>query len=52
MSVQGRWSVVETPGYDMSVPTAYIQFDQDGGESAFNCLAGVIHGTYNAVEFA
>jgi hypothetical protein len=32
MSVRGRWRVVETPGYDMAVPSAYILFDQDGGE--------------------
>ncbi len=32
MSVQGRWLVVETPGYDMAVPAAsYILLDQDGG---------------------
>lgn len=53
MSVQGRWRVVETPGYDMAAPDAYILFDQDGGEFAFDCLTGSIHGVCNddAVEF-
>lgn len=53
MSVHGRWRVVETPGYDMAVPTAYILFDQDGGEFAFDCLTGSIHGACDgdAVEF-
>ena len=53
MSVQGRWRVVETPGYDMAVPGTYILFDQDGGEFTFDCLTGSIHGTCDgdAVEF-
>lgn len=54
MSVQGRWRIVETPGYDMAVPAAYILFDQDGGAFAFDCLTGSIHGACegNAVEFS
>ena len=53
MSVQGRWRVVETPGYDMAAAGAYILFDQDGGEFAFDCLTGSIYGTCggDAVEF-
>lgn len=54
MSVRGRWRVIETPGYDMAVPGAHILFDRDGGEFAFDCLTGSIHGACNgdAVEFA
>ena len=53
MSVRGRWRVVETPGYDMAVAGAYILFDEDGGEFAFDCLTGSIHGACegDAVEF-
>jgi hypothetical protein len=54
MSVQGRWRIVETPGYDMAVPAASILFDKDGGEFAFDCLTGSIQGDCegNAVEFS
>ena len=53
MSIRGRWRVVETPGYDMAAAGAYILFDEDGGEFAFDCLTGHIHGTCDgdAVEF-
>ena len=53
MSVQGRWRIVETPGYDMTVPGTYILFGQDGGEFAFDCLIGSIHGAGDGdvVEF-
>jgi len=44
MSIRGKWRVVETPGYDMAVPGAYISFGKDGGEFAFDCLTGSIHG--------
>jgi hypothetical protein len=44
MSIRGRWRVVETPGYDMAVAGAYILFDEGGGEFAFGCLTGSIHG--------
>lgn len=42
MSVRGRWRVVETPGFDMAGAGAYILFDEDGGEFAFDCLTGAI----------
>ena len=45
MSVQGRWRVVETPGYDMAVAGADILFDAVGGEFAFDCLTGSICGS-------
>lgn len=53
MSVQGRWRVVETPGHDMVGPGACILFDEEGGECAFDCLTGSIHGACLAgdVEF-
>ena len=53
MSIRGRWRVVETPGYDMAVASAYILFDKDGGEFAFDCLTGFIDGACHgdAVEF-
>ncbi|MFZ3311778.1 MAG: hypothetical protein WA280_20705 [Xanthobacteraceae bacterium] len=37
----------------MAVAGAYILFDEDGGEFAFDCLTGSIHGACdnNAVEF-
>lgn len=54
MSVRGRWRVVETAGYDMAVPGAYILLDQDGGEFAFDCLTGSISGACegDAIEFS
>ena len=54
MSLRGKWRVVETPGYDMAVPGAYILFDEDGGEFAFDCLTGSLHGACegDAVEFS
>jgi hypothetical protein len=53
MSIRGRWRVVETPGYDMAVAGAYILFDEDGGEFAFDCLIGSVHGSCDgdAVQF-
>lgn len=53
MSVQGRWRVVETPGYNVAMSGAYILFDRDGGEFAIDCLAGSIHGVCDgdAVDF-
>ena len=52
MSVQGRWRIAETPGYDMGQP-AYIFFGKNGGEFASGCLTGAIHGACDgdAVEF-
>ena len=54
MSIRGRWRIVETPGYDMAVAGAYIQFNEDGGEFAFDCLTGSIHAACDgdAVEFS
>jgi hypothetical protein len=53
MSVQGKWRIVETPDHDMAVPSAYILFGKSGGEFAFDCLTGSIHGVCesDAVEF-
>jgi hypothetical protein len=53
MSIRGRWRVVETPGYDMAVAGAYILFDEDGRELAFDRLIGSIHLACDgdAVEF-
>jgi hypothetical protein len=53
MSIRGRWRIVETPGYDIAVVGAYILFDEDGGEFAFDCLTGSIHVACDgdAVEF-
>ena len=53
MSIRGRWQVVETPGYDMALASAHILFDEAGGEFAFDCLTGSIHGVCrgDAVEF-
>lgn len=53
MSVQGKWHVIKTPGYGMAGPNSYIVFDKNGGEFAFDCLTGAIHGTCEgeAVEF-
>lgn len=44
MSIRGRWQVVKTAGYDMALAGAYILFDGAGGEFAFDCLTGSIHG--------
>lgn len=44
MSLLGGWRIVETPGYDMAGPAAYIQFDADGGEFALDYLTGSFHG--------
>ena len=53
MSIRGRWHVVETPGYDLAVAGAYIQFDEGGGEFAIDCLTGAIQGACDGdvVEF-
>jgi hypothetical protein len=57
VSVQGKWRIVQMPDYvddfpDMAEP-AYILFSQDGGEFAFGCVTGAIHGVLsgNACEF-
>lgn len=53
MSMLGRWRVVETPGWDMAGPGAYMLFGEEGGEFALDCLTGSIHGTCHGddVEF-
>jgi hypothetical protein len=53
MSVGGRRRIVKTPGYDMVLAGAYIEFYEDGAEFAFDCLTGSIHGACQgvAVEF-
>lgn len=54
MSLRGRWRVIETPGYDMAMAGACIVFDEVGGEFAFDCLTGAIHGSPDgdAVQFS
>lgn len=44
MTVKGKWRVVEIPDYDMALRGAYIRFGKSGGEFAFDCLTGSIHG--------
>ena len=53
MSMLGRWRVVETPGWDMARPGAYIPFGEEGGEFVFDCLTGSFHGNCHGddVEF-
>ena len=59
MSVQGKWRIVEMPDYESDYPDmmepAYILFDgEGGGEFAFGCVTGAIHGAGDAgdaVEF-
>jgi hypothetical protein len=57
MSLQGKWRIVQMPDYlddfpDMAEP-AYILFCPSGGEFAFGCVTGTIHGiaSANACEF-
>lgn len=54
MSVQGKWRVIETPGYDMAGSRSYIAFGKTGGEFALDCLTGAIHGACdgNAVQLS
>jgi hypothetical protein len=44
VSVQGKWRIVELPGYEADyadlVEPAYILFGPDGGEFAFGCVTG------------
>ena len=57
MSVHGKWRIVEMPDYEAGYPNmmgpAYILFDKSGGEFAFGCVTGAIHGIAdgNAIEF-
>jgi len=53
MTVLGRWQVIETLGYNLIGPGAYILFAEEGGEFAFDYLTGSIHGACHGddVEF-
>jgi hypothetical protein len=57
VSVQGKWRIIEMPDYETDYPDmmgpAFILFDQAGGEFAFGCVMGAIHGSAdgNAIEF-
>lgn len=53
MNVRGKWRIVKTPGYDMSLADAYIQFDEHGGAFAIDCLTGTIESACegDAAEF-
>jgi hypothetical protein len=47
--MKGKWRIVEMPGYAPDYPDvvepAYIRFDgKGGGEFAFGCVTGAIHG--------
>jgi len=48
MSIKGKWRIVEMPDYQDNYPDmvgpAYILFDESGGEFAFGCVTGAIHG--------
>jgi hypothetical protein len=57
MSIRGKWRIVRMPDYEADFPDmmgpAYILFGKSGGEFAFGCVTGAIHGTAkgDAVEF-
>lgn len=53
MNIRGRWRIVATPGYDMDVTDAYIQFDDEGGAFVIDCLAGAVDAACDgdAIEF-
>jgi hypothetical protein len=58
MTLQGKWRIVELPGYeadyaDMMGP-AYFLLGPTGGEFAFGCVTGAIQGAFDgdAVEFS
>jgi hypothetical protein len=57
MSIRGKWRITEMPDYEADYPNmmgvAYIRFGKSGGEFAFGCVSGAIHGTVdgNCVEF-
>jgi hypothetical protein len=57
--MKGKWRIVEMPDYTPDFPDmvekAYIQFDgKGGGEFAFGCVTGAIHGADDSddVEFS
>ena len=50
--MKGKWRIVEMPDYTSDFPDmvepAYIVFDgKGGGEFAFGCVTGAIHGAGN-----
>jgi hypothetical protein len=56
--MKGKWRIVKMPDYTSDYPDmvepAYILFDgKGGGEFAFGCVTGAIHGAGNgdAIEF-
>ena len=57
--MKGKWRIVKMPDYTSDFPDmvehAYILFDgKGGGEFAFGCVSGVIHGAddeSDAIEF-
>jgi hypothetical protein len=56
--MKGKWRIVRMPDYEVGFPDmmepAYVLFDgRGGGEFAFGCVTGAIHGAGggNAVEF-
>lgn len=57
MTLQGKWRIVELPGYEADYPDmigpAYILFGRQGGEFAFGCVTGSFPAavTTNAVAF-
>lgn len=57
MSVQGKWRIIEMPDYEDEFPDmmepAYIRFARSGGDFAFGCVTGAIHGVCQAssIEF-
>lgn len=57
MSIRGKWRIVKMPDYQDDYPDmvepAYIMFGEAGGEFAFGCVSGAIHGvvTGNAYDF-
>lgn len=59
MIVRGKWRIAEMPDYEADYPDmmgpAYILFDDaGGGEFAFGCVTGSLHGAADAddVDFA
>jgi len=55
--MKGKWRIVKMPGYTPNYPDmvepAYILFDGDGGgEFAFGCVTGAIHGACNTKKAA
>jgi len=57
--MKGKWRIIKMPDYTSDYPDmvepAYIRFDgKGGGEFAFGCVTGHIHGAGdgNAIEFS